>query len=76
NAHNSAPSPVWWEPGDYLKLRTLYIHYDMKFKEMNMCLFLRGLNLFTLDGIEMEPEYVSTGGPQTRTYQIGVKCSF
>ncbi|MCF0175557.1 MAG: hypothetical protein HUJ94_01850, partial [Bacteroidales bacterium] len=77
SAHNNAASPIWWEKGDYLKLRSLYAHYDLDFRKLSLGFFLRGLNLFSLDHLKtMDPEYVYTGYSQPRSYQAGVKLSF
>lgn len=80
NAHNFAESPVWWEKGDYLKLRNLYVWYD--FGKMirridSFRLFFRGQNLFSADHVGiLDPEHVSLAYPTTRSCQIGVRLAF
>ena len=80
NAHNYADSPVWWEKGDYLKLRNLYVWYD--FGSLingieSLRLFFRGQNLFSVDKVGiLDPEHVSLAYPTVRSYQLGVKLTF
>ena len=80
NAHNYANSPVWWEKGDYLKLRNLYVWYDFG-KYINKIdsfrLFFKGHNLFSIDSIKiMDPEHVSLAYPTARSFQLGLKLTF
>jgi hypothetical protein len=80
NAHNYANSPVWWEKGDYLKLRNLYVWYDFG-KYINKIdsfrLFFKGHNLFSIDNIKiMDPEHVSLAYPTARSFQLGLKLTF
>ena len=80
NAHNYADSPVWWERGDYLKLRNLYVWYDfghMIDKVESFKVFFRGHNLFSVDSVRiLDPEHVSLAYPTTRSMQLGVKLTF
>ena len=80
NAHNFADSPVWWERGDYLKLRDLYIWYDFGHyfdKVESFRLFLRGNNLFSIDQVKIfDPEFISLGYPTARNFQVGLKLTF
>ncbi len=80
NAHNFADSPIWWERGDYLKLRNLYLWYDfgpMIPKIDSFKLFFRGHNLFSIDSVKIfDPEHISLAYPTTRSYQIGLKLVF
>ena len=80
NAHNYANSPVWWEKGDYLKLRNLYVWYDFG-KHINKIdsfrVFFRGNNLFSIDNVKiMDPEHVSLAYPTARSFQLGLKLTF
>ena len=80
NAHNYANSPVWWERGDYLKLRNLYVWYDFGQyidKIDSFRLFFRGNNLFSIDNVKiMDPEHVSLAYPTARSFQLGLKLTF
>lgn len=80
NAHNYADSPVWWERGDYLKLRNLYVWYDfghMIDRIESFKVFFRGHNLFSVDSVRiLDPEHVSLAYPTTRSMQLGVKLTF
>ena len=80
NAHNFANSPIWWEKGDYLKLRNLYVWYDFGQyidKIDSFRLFFRGNNLFSIDSVKiLDPEHVSLAYPTARSFQIGLKLTF
>jgi len=80
NAHNFAESPIWWEKGDYFKLRNLFVWYDLG-QYMNRIdsfrLFFRGHNLFSIDKVKIfDPEHISLAYPTVRSYQIGLQLTF
>ena len=83
NANNFAPSSLWTECGDFLKLRTLSLSYKLparlasKIRMRECCLYLKGMNLFSADRIDiLDPEYINTGYPSARSYQIGFNLIF
>ena len=83
NANNFATSLLWTEKGDFVKLRDLYLYYDMptaalRKLRMSLCrFFLRGTNLLSIDSVGIfDPEAVSLSYPSMRTFQAGIKCSF
>lgn len=40
-------------------------------------LYLKGMNLFSTDHIDiLDPEYINTGYPSARSYQIGLNLIF
>lgn len=83
NANNFRSSTLWTKKGDYFKLRTLEVYYKLPKKiiskvKMTECkFFFKGMNLFSIDDIGlMDPEYISTGYPSTRSYMIGLNVLF
>ena len=83
NANNFAASRVWTEKGDFLKLRNLYLFYDLPAEGLRalrmsgLRVFLRGTNLFSVDAVRiLDPERISLSYPSMRTFQAGIKCSF
>ena len=83
NGNNYTQSSLWTENGNFLKLRTLQAYYKLPSKiarklRMRECSFyFRGLNLFSADHVGiLDPEYVSTGYPSSRSYQIGLNVIF
>ncbi|WP_106831446.1 SusC/RagA family TonB-linked outer membrane protein [Parabacteroides pacaensis] len=83
NANNFRSSTLWTRKGDYFKLRVLEVYYKLPEKitgklKMNECkFFFKGMNLFSIDDIGiMDPEFISTGYPSTRSYLIGLNVLF
>ena len=83
NANNFASSLLWTEKGDFVKLRDLYLYYDMptgvlrRLRMSGMRLFLRGNNLVSIDSVRIfDPEAIRVSYPSMRTFQIGIKCGF
>ncbi|MCM1177527.1 MAG: SusC/RagA family TonB-linked outer membrane protein [Clostridium sp.] len=81
--HNFRESSLWTERGDFFKLRSLDIHYDLPEKvvsRMRMSqfrIYLRGLNLFSADYVGiMDPEQITAGYPSLRSYYAGIKLTF
>lgn len=85
-------SSRYLEKGDYLKLRSLSVGYNMQFPQLhiqNVRLFLSGENLFTItkySGVDPEITPSSDNGvigevstsayPTTRKYMVGVNLTF
>lgn len=81
-ANNFATSSYWLRNGDFLRLRSLEVGYDlpknfiswMKLKSMN--LYVRGMNLLTIDHIKYFDPEVMEGYPITKSYHIGLNVKF
>lgn len=83
NNNNYAESDIWWAQCNYLKLRNIYLWYDLKCKAFekagmsNMRIFVRGNNLLSIDTIGIfDPERISLSYPSMRCFQAGIKCTF
>lgn len=83
NANNFAASSLWTERGDFFKLRTLCLYYKLprhlatKIRMRECSLYVKGMNLFSADHVEiLDPEYISTGYPSARSYQVGLNLIF
>ena len=84
NANNyQGGSDFWVESADWFKLRSLYLYYSfrsdalMRARLRELTLFVRGLNLFSIDRIGIfDPESITLGYPSVRTVSLGVKCTF
>lgn len=82
NANNYRTSTFWLRDGDFLKIRSLEIGYDLKpitkgrSTPVRSRLFLRGMNLFTFDRFKYtDPENIS-GYPTMRSLNAGFKVQF
>ncbi|MDP4225324.1 MAG: SusC/RagA family TonB-linked outer membrane protein [Bacteroidota bacterium] len=82
NANNYRNSSFWYRNGDFLKLRSLELGYNLpekmfgKIKPSMARIFLRGMNLLILDHFKYsDPENVS-GYPAMKSYNIGLKVQF
>jgi TonB-linked SusC/RagA family outer membrane protein len=82
NANNYRSSSYWFRNGDFLKLRSIEIGYTFPEEFVNRIrlsqtrLFLRGMNLLTLDHFKYsDPENIS-GYPAMKSYNIGLKLQF
>ncbi len=80
---NYLRSDLWTDKGGFFKLRELEVYYRLpvyKVGKMNMSMmkfFLRGTNLFSVDSVKiMDPEYISMGYPQLRTWTVGFTFTF
>ncbi|MCD6355317.1 MAG: SusC/RagA family TonB-linked outer membrane protein, partial [Prolixibacteraceae bacterium] len=79
NDNNYRTSTVWQRNASYLKLRTLELYYNLpvsvveKVKLKRAKVFVRGMNLFSIDNIEiMDPEELRTVYPTLQSYNIGL----
>lgn len=83
NANNYRPNNIWLVDGSYVKLRMLEIAYSLpvswveQLKLDNLQIYLRGVNLFSIDNVPMlDPEYLGTGYPLLRSYSAGFEIRF
>ncbi len=77
-ANNFQTSTYWLRNGDFLRLRTLEVGYNIPlkwitgFKLTDAHLYLRGMNLFTLDHIGYFDPEVMEGYPVMKSYNVGL----
>lgn len=83
NDNNYRTSSVWQRDASYLKLRTLELYYHLpsslveKVKLKRAKVFVRGMNLFSIDNIEiMDPEELGRVYPTLKSYNIGLSVGF
>jgi TonB-linked SusC/RagA family outer membrane protein len=83
NANNYRKSDIWLRSGDYLKLRRVEVYYNFpehlagKLKLKNAQIYLRGMNLFSLDAIHVaDPESLGIEYPSLASCFLGVKLKF
>lgn len=83
NDNNYRTSTIWVRDISYLKLRTLELYYNLpknlveKVKLKMAKVFVRGINLFSIDNIKiMDPEELRTVYPTLKSYNIGLKVDF
>lgn len=83
NENNYRASSVWQTDASFLKLRTLELYYNLprnvveKVKLKRAKLFVRGLNLFSIDNIEdVDPEEIRRVYPTLKSYNIGLSVGF
>ena len=83
NLNNYRPNSVWIVDGSYLKLRSLEVYYNLpnqvisKLKILNTRVFVRGMNLFSIDHVNVvDPEDIGITYPICSSYSIGIKIGF
>jgi TonB-linked SusC/RagA family outer membrane protein len=83
NLNNYRSNSIWLVDGSYLKLRTVEIYYNFpkqmlsKFKLNAAQLYVRGINLFSIDKIKvMDPESIGSSYPTMSSYNLGIKIGF
>ena len=83
NNNDYRPNTIWMRSGNYLKLRTAEVYYTLpkqlvdKVKLRKARIFLRGMNLFSIDKVKvMDPEELGTGYPTLKSYFLGVNVAF
>ncbi|TKG95492.1 SusC/RagA family TonB-linked outer membrane protein [Puteibacter caeruleilacunae] len=81
--NNYRKNSIWLADGDYLKLRSLNVYYKLpeklirKVKMKHAKVFVRGMNLFSIDNIKvMDPEAIGLTYPTLASYHLGVKIGF
>ena len=81
-ANNFVTSSYWLRNGDFLRLRSMELGYNLpkhivgllKLNKVNI--YLRGMNLLTLDHIKYFDPEVMEGYPVTKSYHIGLNIKF
>ncbi|MCK9412024.1 MAG: SusC/RagA family TonB-linked outer membrane protein [Prolixibacteraceae bacterium] len=83
NLNNYRSNSVWLVDGSYLKLRTAEIYYNFpeqmlsRFKLKTAQLYVRGINLFSIDNIKVvDPESIGSSYPTMSSYNLGIKIGF
>lgn len=83
NDNNYRTSTIWQRDASYLKLRTLEVYYHLpeelvqKVKLKRAKVFFRGMNLFSVDNIEiMDPEEIGAVYPTLTSYNVGLSVGF
>lgn len=83
NDNNYRTSTIWQRDASYLKLRTVELYYNLpstiveKVKLKRAKVFVRGMNLFSIDNIKtMDPEELGTVYPTLKSYNIGLSVGF
>ena len=83
NLNNYRPNSIWYINGSYLKLRSFEIYYNLpnqfisKLKLSNTRLFIRGIDLISIDHVHIvDPESIGITYPTCATYSLGIKIGF
>jgi TonB-linked SusC/RagA family outer membrane protein len=83
NPNNYRPNSIWLEDGSYLKLRSLEIYYDLpvelvsQWKLDGVRVYMRGMNLFSLDKVDIaDPEAFGVVYPTLTSYNLGLQIGF
>jgi TonB-linked SusC/RagA family outer membrane protein len=83
NLNNYQANTIYLVDGSYLKLRTVELYYDFpkqllsRFKVAEARLYLRGMNLFSIDNIDIvDPEAIGTTYPTVSSYNVGIQIGF
>lgn len=83
NDNNYRPNDIWLQSGNYLKMRQCEIYYNIsqplakKLKISKAKLYLRGMNLFSIDNINIvDPESIGISYPTLSSYHLGFNIEF
>ena len=83
NANNFQPNSIWYKDASYLKLRSLEVYYKLpvqlvsKLKLKETTIYLRGMNLLSIDNIDIvDPEAIGLTYPTTTSFNVGIKLGF
>jgi len=83
NNNNYRASTIWQRDASFLKLRTVEVYYNLpesvvrKAKLNTARVFVRGLNLFSLDNIKiMDPEELTAVYPTLKSINVGASIGF
>ena len=88
NNQNGYSSTFWYRKGDYMRLKTVQLGYELPKRWINSIgvervrIYAQGYNLFTISqltkyNIDPESPAVNNGYyPQQRTYTFGVNLTF
>ncbi|MCK9413297.1 MAG: SusC/RagA family TonB-linked outer membrane protein [Prolixibacteraceae bacterium] len=78
--NNYRPNSIWIMDGSYMKLRSLELYYELpkslisRFKVGNVRIYLRGMDLFSIDHIDVvDPENIGINYPTLASYHLGIK---
>ena len=83
NDNNYRANDIWFQSGNYLKLRQCEIYYNIsqhfanKLKINKLKLYARGMNLFSIDNINIvDPESIGVSYPTLSSYHLGFTIEF
>ena len=83
NNNNYRPNSIWYTDGSYLKVRSVEVYFDFpsqllsKVKLDKVRLYLRGMNLFSFDKVEIvDPEAIGLTYPTMSSYNMGIQFGF
>ncbi|MEX2336839.1 MAG: SusC/RagA family TonB-linked outer membrane protein [Fulvivirga sp.] len=82
NQNNYRPSTQWYVNGNFLRLRSLNIGYTLpqnvveRVKLSSARIFLRGMNLFSLDHLKYTDPESQSGYPVMKSYNVGINLQF
>ena len=83
NSNNYQRNDIWLTKGDYLKLRRLDVYYNLpagfasRVSLQSARVFLRGMNLFSIDSIEVvDPESTGVTYPTLSSFHVGINVGF
>ena len=83
NDNNYRPNDIWFQSGNFLKLRQCEIYYNIseqfakKLKINKLKLYVRGMNLFSIDNINIvDPESIGVNYPTLSSYHLGFNIEF
>ena len=83
NDNNYRPNDIWLQSGNYLKMRQCEIYYNLpqqlakKLKMSKAKLYVRGMNLFSIDNINIvDPESIGISYPTLSSYHLGFNIEF
>jgi TonB-linked SusC/RagA family outer membrane protein len=83
NANNYQKNDTWLTSGDYLKLRRLDLYFDIpeasanRLRIANARIFVRGMNLFSIDSINIvDPEETGITYPTLTSFHAGINVGF
>jgi hypothetical protein len=82
NKNNYQPSSFWYVNGNFLRLRSLDLGYTLpaglleRIRISQARVFVRGMNLFTLDHLHYADPEVQSGYPVMKSYNAGISLQF
>lgn len=83
NANNYRPNSIWYADGSFLKVRSVELYFDFpkqllsRLKVNDARLYLRGMNLYSFDKIEIvDPEEIGLTHPTMSSYNLGIQIGF
>lgn len=83
NDNNYRENDIWLQSGNFLKLRQCEIYYNIseqfakKLKLNKLKLYVRGMNLFSIDNINIvDPESIGVSYPTLSSYHLGFNIEF